>query len=125
LHGFKGSEIGECYYAAPSIDEGDPQSWKEAWNSLAEKVEEIGRLAEAKGHRVSARQAYLRAVTYYRNAAMALHPSDPSFQATIRKYRALFQRFAALCDPPIEVVEIPGKLTEGWTDFEAKGGKLI
>ena len=107
LHGFKGSEIGECYYAAAQIQEGDPQSWRTAWNNLAEKVEAIGNLAEGKGHRVSAREAYLRAVTYYRNAAWGWRTSDPHYRATIEKSRTLFQQFAALSDAPIEVVEIP------------------
>ena len=107
LHGFKGSEIGECYYAAAQIQEGDPQSWRAAWNSLAEKVEAIGSLAEDKGHRVSAREAYLRAVTYYRNAAWGWRTSDPHYRTTIEKSRTLFQQFAALSDAPIEVVEIP------------------
>ncbi len=107
LHGFKGSEIGECYYAAAQIQEGDPQSWRQAWNNLGEKVEEIARSAQARGHRVSAREAYLRAVTYYRNVAWGIRTSDPDYQAMIEKSRALFQQFAALCDPPIEIVEIP------------------
>ena len=81
LHGFKGSEIGECYYAAAQIQEADPQSWREAWNKLAEKVEEIARSAEARGHRVSAREAYLRAVTYYRNVAWGIRTSDPGYGA--------------------------------------------
>lgn len=107
LHGFKGSEIGECYYAAAQIQEGDPQSWREAWNNLAEKVEEIAKSAEARGHRVSAREAYLRAVTYYRNVAWGTRTSDPYYRTIIEKSRMLFQRFAALSDSPIEVVEIP------------------
>ncbi len=107
LHGFKGSEIGECYSAAALIQEGDVESWREAWNALAERVEKIARTAESKGHRVSARESYLRAVTYYRNAAWSVPVSDPDYRATIAKSRTLFQRFAALSDPPIEVVAIP------------------
>jgi len=63
-HGFKGSEIGECYSAAAQIQEGDVESWRDAWNTLAEKVEKIANIAESQGHRVSARDSYLRAVTY-------------------------------------------------------------
>ena len=70
-------------------------------------MEAIGHLAQARGHRVSAREAYLRAVTYYRNVAWGWRASDPHYQATIEKSRTLFQQFAALSDPPIEVVEIP------------------
>jgi hypothetical protein len=116
LHGFKGSELGECYSAAAQIRDGDVESYKIAWNNLAEQVEKIARDAEAKGHRVSARQAYLRAVSYYRNVSIGLRPSDPAFQPTIRKYRTLFHKFAALSDPPIEVIEVPyeGKTLPGY-----------
>jgi hypothetical protein len=107
LHGFKGSEIGECYSAAAQIEEGEVESWREAWNALAQRVEGIARTAEREGHRVSARESYLRAVTYYRNAAWSVRVSDPDYRATIAKSRTLFQRFAALSDPPIEVVGIP------------------
>jgi pimeloyl-ACP methyl ester carboxylesterase len=106
-HGFKGSEIGECYSAAAQIKEGDVESWKDAWNTLAEKVEKLANAAEAQGHRVSARDSYLRAVTYYRNVAWAWPASDPRYPAMIEKSRALFKKFAALSDPPIEVVQIP------------------
>jgi hypothetical protein len=75
------------------------------------QVEVIARDAEAKGYRVSARQAYLRAVTYLRNAAMALQPSDPRYRPAIEKSRALFRKFAALSTPAVEVVEIPYEWT--------------
>jgi len=104
---FKGSEIGECYSAAAEIQEGDVPSWGAAWGTLAEKVEALARSTEAKGHRVSARQSYLRAVTYYRNVLWGFRASDPGYRATLEKSRKLFKRFAALSDPPIEFVEIP------------------
>jgi hypothetical protein len=107
LHGFKGSEIGECYSAAAQIEEGDVQSWREAWTSLAARVELLARTAERESHRVSARESYLRAVTYYRNVAWSVPVSDPDYRATIEKSRSLFQKFAALSDPPIEIVAIP------------------
>jgi len=59
-HAFGGSEIGECYSAAAQIREGDVQSWRDAWSTLAEKVEALATSAEAKGHRVSAKQSCLR-----------------------------------------------------------------
>ena len=107
LHGFKGSEIGECYLAAAQIREGDVESWREAWSALAERVEGLARSAESKSHRVSARESYLRVVTYQRNVAWSIRASNPDYRATIEKSRTLFQRFAALSDPRIEVVEIP------------------
>jgi hypothetical protein len=98
-HAFEGAEIGECYSAAAQIKEGDVESWKEAWRTLAEKVEASATSAEAEGHRVSARQSYLRAVTYYRNVLWGFRVSDPGYRDTLEKSRVLFKRFATLSDP--------------------------
>ena len=106
-HAFYGSEIAECYSAASQVKEGDVGSWGAAWKALAETTERTARQADQDGHRVSARQTYLRAVTYHRNVLWSVPASDPAYQATIARSRALFRRFAALSDPPIETVEIP------------------
>ena len=48
------------------------------------------------------------AVTYYRNVAWSVRVSDPDYRATITKITcAVPKQFAALSDPPIEVVAIP------------------
>lgn len=107
VHGFKGSEIGEVYDAAAKVTEGDPESWVTAWTKLAQKIEQSAREREADEHLVSAREDYLRAVTYYRNATFALRVSDPRLRSTIEKFRELFKKFAALSNPPIEYIEIP------------------
>jgi dipeptidyl aminopeptidase/acylaminoacyl peptidase len=60
-----------------------------------------------KRHRTSARQAYLRAFTYYRTATPLLRATDPRFRATWQMMRSCFQRAAELLDPPIKPVEIP------------------
>ena len=106
-HAFKGSEIAECYSAATQVKEGDAGSWGAAWNVLAETTERIARSAEQEGHRVSARETYLRAVPYYHNVLWSVPASDPVYRATIAQSRAIFRRFAALSVPPIETVEIP------------------
>jgi hypothetical protein len=86
-HAFKGAEIEECYSAAALVEEGDPASWGAAWNTLAARTEATARSAEAKGHRVSARESYLRAVTYYRNVPWSVPASDPAYRA-MRSVRA-------------------------------------
>src|SRR6185437_10748671 len=48
-----------------------------------------------RGHRVSAREAYLRAVTYSYHACLAIPVDDPAFRAGVEHYRSLFQRLAA------------------------------
>ena len=86
LHGFKGSEIGSVTPLPPRSVEKRRREFGKAWNALAERVEGIARTAESEGHRVSARECYLRAVTYYRNVAWSVPVSDPDYRATITKY---------------------------------------
>jgi hypothetical protein len=109
---FKGAEIGECLAAAAQVVEGDAESWRRAWQEQGEKAEEAGRQADDRGHAVSARQAYLRAVTYYYHACLAIGVDDPAFRAGVEHYRSVFQRFAALCTPAIEVIGIPYEDTQ-------------
>ena len=104
---FKGAEIGECLAAASNVVEGDAESWRRAWQEQGEKAEKAARQADDRGHGVSARQAYLRAVTYYYHACLTIGVDDPAYRAGVEHYRSLFQRFAALCTPPVEVIGIP------------------
>jgi pimeloyl-ACP methyl ester carboxylesterase len=104
---FKGAEIGECLAAASKVVEGNAESWRRAWQEQGEKAERAGRQADGRGHGVSAREAYLRAVTYYYHACLAIGVDDPAFRAGVEHYRSLFARFAALCTPPVEVIGIP------------------
>jgi hypothetical protein len=104
---FKGAEIGECLAAAAQVVEGDAGSWRRAWQEQGEKAEQAASEAVDRGHGVSARQAYLRAVTYFYKACLAIGVDDPAYRAGVEHYRSLFQRFAALGTPAIEVIGIP------------------
>ncbi|MGV0772914.1 alpha/beta hydrolase family protein [Mycobacterium syngnathidarum] len=107
LHGFGGAELGECYQAAAQIADGDPESWHIAWEALARRTEAAAVRAEQRGNRITARKAYLRAVTYDRNAVVAVRPADPRYRQGLLRCRELFGRFCELSDVPIERVEIP------------------
>ena len=75
----KGADIGECLSAAASIEDGDYEGWYRAWLATADRVREFAKQSVARGHRVSARDAFLRASTYYNTAAFFLDgTSDPS-----------------------------------------------
>ncbi|HUN32789.1 MAG TPA: hypothetical protein VMU95_12325 [Trebonia sp.] len=104
---FKGAEIGECLAAASNVVEGNADSWRLAWQEQGEKAERAGREAEDRGHGVSAREAYLRAVTYYYHACLAIPVDDRAYRAGVEHYRSVFQQFAALSTPPIEVTSVP------------------
>lgn len=62
------AEIGECLAAASRILEGDDDRWYDEWTATAEWVLAQGEQALAGGHRVSARDAFLRAANYFRTS---------------------------------------------------------
>jgi pimeloyl-ACP methyl ester carboxylesterase len=106
---YGGADIGECLSTAERITEGDVNSWYAEWYATAERVRGIAEESLAGGHEVSAREAYLRATTYYSMAEFYLHgnPSDPRIRESSAKSRDCFAEAAKLCDPPIEPVRIP------------------
>ena len=113
---YQGSAYGECFYAASQVHEEDLESWIQAWTTVAQKVEAVGRKAEAAGHRVSAREAYLRTATYYAVALVCVSPRDPRFREIYGTFRTAFRRSAAFHEIPLEIVTIPfeGKSLSGY-----------
>src|SRR3712207_1493862 len=104
---YGGAAAGEAFYAASRVDEKDLESWVHEWRALAARVETEAAKALEKGHKVSAREAYLRAYTYYRTATLCLRVGDPRFRTIWQAMRSCFRQAAQLFDPPIESVEIP------------------
>jgi hypothetical protein len=62
------ANVGECLYIASQITPGDRDSWYREWSSFAGRLADQGDEALAAGHRVSARDCYLRACEYFRQA---------------------------------------------------------
>jgi pimeloyl-ACP methyl ester carboxylesterase len=107
---YGGADLGEVLVTASHIGEGDEAGWHKAWKATAQRVAEIGEQALASGHRVSAREALLRASNYYRTAADFLleHPAtDPEMTLLSAGQSDTFAAAAALFDTPVEDVSIP------------------
>lgn len=105
-----GADFGECMVAIQRIgDAGTPDDWHREWVATADRVAAIGDECAARGHRVSAREAYYRASNYYRVAYIPLYgaPTDPRLVAAFEAETASFRNGAALSAFPIEAVEIP------------------
>jgi hypothetical protein len=66
---YRAAEAGEVLATAAQVKDGDYASWVRVWEATAERVRDMAQSSEAAGHRVSAREAYLRASTYFFNAA--------------------------------------------------------
>lgn len=115
---YGGADIGECLSTAYRIKEGDFESWYIEWLATAERVSKYGDNSLSSGHKVSAREAYLRAFNYYRNAEFFLHtnPQDSRIIETWQKSVDSFKKATQLLPNPVESVEIPyeGTLLPGY-----------
>ena len=114
---YGGSEIGECYETASRIEDEKESSYTEAWRVTAERVEAIARKSLAGGHLVSAREAFLRASSYWREVGFFQSTTDPNCRAGWERQRECFTQAGKLMDLPFEVVSIPyenGKSLPGY-----------
>ncbi len=68
---YGGADIGEMMATAERIEEGDFESWFAQWDKLARRIVSRADNNRNAGHLVSAREAYLRASTYFRTAGVA------------------------------------------------------
>jgi pimeloyl-ACP methyl ester carboxylesterase len=102
--------LGEVVTTARAIPEGDEQAWLREWTSTAERVHGIGSRALSEGHRVSAREALLRASSYYRTAEFYRRDdpaNDPEVKRLSTLSRETFATAASLMDTPVEAVRVP------------------
>src|SRR5919199_1800564 len=111
---YKGDDIGECLSTAYRIKEGDFESWHKEWLNTAQRIHKYADNSLAAGHKVSAREAYLRASNYYRTAEFLLmDPEDPRIQITWANSKECFRKAAELFSRQVKVepVEIPYEQT--------------
>jgi pimeloyl-ACP methyl ester carboxylesterase len=87
--------------------EGDaPGSWVYEWRTIGEYYEQIGAEEIEAGHRVDAREAYIRASVYY---ALAWFPGNytPEERLAYGQQLSVYRKAGALFDAPLEVVNVP------------------
>ena len=106
---YGGAQFGEVLATSARIKAGDYDSWHDAWNETADRTAKEAADQLARGHRISARDSYLRASNSYRNSEFFLHgqPKDPQITRAYQMTVDCYKRCAELFDPPITPVEIP------------------
>jgi pimeloyl-ACP methyl ester carboxylesterase len=111
---YSGADLGEVLATARGIPDGDEAGWHREWKATAERVEEIGRKSLADGHRVSAREALLRASNYYRTAEFYRRDDparDPEVTLLSVRSHDTFVTAMSLFDFGFERVSIPYQRT--------------
>jgi pimeloyl-ACP methyl ester carboxylesterase len=106
---YGGADFGECTTTIERVGAGGLHDWYREWVATADRLAEIGDQSAAAGHAVSAREAYVRASTYYRTAYFPLFgkPVDPHLVEAFGRETESFHKAATLFSPPIEALEIP------------------
>jgi dienelactone hydrolase len=108
-----GADFGECFITSRLIPNGDTDAWLTQWQALGDRMIANANAGLAGGNTVSARESFLRAVTYYRTSSIFLYrpPLDPAFAHAFDLQRNAFQQAAPLSEWSIEVVQIPYEKT--------------
>jgi hypothetical protein len=123
VHG--GAGIGESFFAASRIKDGNPTSWEHEFADLGNRVRARGDAALAAGHVVSGRKELLRAAVYYRAVLASMLPNNPRFKPIITQMRECFRKGSSLLDRPVEQIEIPfeGVMLPGYFQKAASDDK--
>src|SRR5215471_12330806 len=99
----EGAELGEVVQTANRIKDGDSHQWIDEWSATADHVAATAENALRKEQVVTARQAFLRASTYYRTAMFYATFDDPRHKRLWERGRACFHQALRLMSPAPEI----------------------
>jgi len=102
-----GGSVSECFLAASRMIPGDKESWHREWKRIADFNQKRGDEELAKGHVQTAKNCWLRASEYYRQAEFWLFPEDPRRLQAFTDMESCSKKFIAQLNPPGEAFEIP------------------
>jgi len=102
-----GATVAECMATAGRIDFSDDMSWYRAWTKTADSNAERAGEALARGNLVTASSSWLRAMNYYRAAALPFDADDSNSQTAIEAMRRCARDHVVNGNPGGEVVLIP------------------
>ncbi len=99
-----GTDTAEIWGAISRMKKKNRDEWNKEFALQGEQLEELARNSHRRGHKVSAREAFFRASSYYGTAGKR------------EKQVECFQNAGKLVDPPLEPVKIPfeGKHLPGY-----------
>lgn len=106
---YKLADIGELLAIKDAVNEDDAASFVSAYTTLADKCKATANGCLQKGHTVSARDAYLRASTYYSAATDYLDEALQSekFTSVFKAHRDCWKAGVQLMDVDYEEFDIP------------------
>ena len=102
-----GGAVSESFQAASRMTPGDDETWHREFMRVADRNLQRGNAARAAGHLQTARNCWLRAADYYRQAEFWLEGEDPRRRSTFEKAETSTKSFIDCLRPRGEAVDIP------------------
>ncbi len=103
----QGAAVGEVLHIISQVNEKRLDTWTEAWTDMAVRVEEQAKTFSQMGRKISAREAYLRATTYFRASTFTIMEDGEKFDQQVERMHLCFREAMKCVDHPAEFVQIP------------------
>lgn len=106
---YGGADFGEVRAVAATVGDGDDEAFCDAWCAAGDRLAAAAAEDEAAGRRVSAREGWIRAASFYGASYHPIFgaPVNPRLLAAFRRQIAAFDRGLALGEPAVTPMEIP------------------
>jgi hypothetical protein len=110
---YRTADIGACLAIADQIIDGDRPSALRALLIAGDRFSAMAETAAASGLRISAQEAYMQAANYIFSATYFVSPMGPpdAFAFNWLRHQELWDKAAAMFDPPVEYLPFPYEKT--------------
>jgi len=110
---YRAADVGACLSIADRIIDGDQPSALRALLVAGDRLAAVAEKAASNRLRVSAREAYLQAANYIFSASYFVNPlrTADAFSFNWLRHQDLWDKAAALHDPPVDYLPIPYEKT--------------
>src|SRR5260370_11192845 len=110
---YRTADIGACLAMADQIVDGDRPSALRALLVAGDRLSAVAEASATNGLRTSAREAYMQAANYIFSATYFVNPTGPpdAFAFNWQRHQELWDKAAALLDPPVDYLPFPYEKT--------------
>src|SRR5580704_6449817 len=110
---YRTADIGACLAIADQIVDGDRSSALRALLVAGDRLSAIAEASATNGLQSSAREAYMQAANYIFSATYFVNPNGPpdAFAFNWQRHQELWDKAAALLDPPVDYLPFPYEKT--------------
>jgi pimeloyl-ACP methyl ester carboxylesterase len=106
-HTYGGLSVGEGFYIASRIKDGNVEDWRNEFSNYGIVQEKLATDLISNGNKKAASKRLMCAFNAYRAAAMFVSPKTSDFQELVARFEATFQESMVCSQLSIEKIEVP------------------